>query len=269
MTSKMVNVLIGCVLIGLLIYFTSQVFKNNYASGTTGPKPTVVQNKPEPTMPLSVCDGPYVDVPIGSAWKYTITSITADPKTPSKSKTTISHITTTLLKKEVGKMSFSSIDSTTKEKSTLNMICKSDGIYGLPIPLPSSTISLLPSNLFETMSQQLMFMPNRRVHAQKKWTSTIDISQFIPIKVDSYPIGIIFIVEEEKAMMILSKKDIQTVTIKTSALKEGSIDLGTFLNVSYNLAEKIGLTSGTLQISMPGKGKISTDIKLTGFSSPL
>ncbi len=261
MSPKLQNLIIGASLLGIFVYFATDVFRKNYNPPVT-PKEKVAIVSPIPTEALVECSGPYFDIKEGATWKYKVTT------SGDKSETTT--LSTELLRKSLGKIEFLTNDVSTGKKTTTEILCKNSGLYGLPIPLfPSEALGDVPSELISSLSQNILFIPNKKVYKNKTWSSDIDIGGFLPIKISDYSLALNFKVSESNQILLPSKKSVQGITIQTSTNTQGPIDLSSLVKINYRLGEGSGLIDGAISIKMPSKPEVKTKIELVSFSSPL
>ncbi len=261
MSPKLQNLLIGASLLGIFIYFASDVFKKNYNPPTV-PKEKVAIVTPVPTEALAECSGPYINIKEGAVWKYKITTTGTNAETVT--------ISTQLTRKSLGRIEFSTANATTGKKVSTEILCKNSGIYGLPIPLFSTkAFDNVPSELISPLTQSVLFIPNKKVYKNKAWSSEIDISSLLPIKTGAYPLAINFNVTKSGEITLPNKKSVQGISISTSSNPQGSIDLSSLFNINYQLGENVGLIDGLITVKIPSKAEVVTKIELISFSSPL
>ncbi len=268
MPQKLQQVLIGCILIGTFVYFATEVFTTSYSTPSKK-KAEVNSPTPEPTESSSECLGPYLNVNEGATWNYTITSSEAssDKKIPTP-KSDTAKIAVSLTKKEPGRLTFTTTDAATTQTSSTHVTCRMSGLYGLPIFSPIESIDLIPQGLVEEIFSQVLFIPNRRVYKGTAWTSTINIASFLPIKMDSTPLGLAFNVQAEEVRNIQGKK-YGAVQIQSSTDSKSPIDLGSLFDATYTLGENVGLIEAHIRIKVPTKGSYAVKISLQKFSNPL
>lgn len=261
MSPKLQNLLIGASLLGIFMYFASDVFKKNYNPPTV-PKEKVAIVTPIPTEALAECSGPYINIKEGAVWKYKIITTSTETETVT--------ISTQLTRKSLGRIEFLTTNTTTGEKVSTEILCKNSGVYGLPIPLFSTnTFGDVPSDLIAPLTQSVLFIPNKKVYKNKAWNSEVDISSFLPIKTGAYPLAINFNVTKSGEITLPNKKSVQSISISTSANPQGSLDLSSLFNINYQLGENIGLIDGLISVKIPSKAEVKTKIELISFSSSL
>ncbi len=262
MSTKVLNIVIAISLFGIIAAALVQSVAQGPSSSANALnsqklKPTTI---PTPKDELAECSGPYVNIAIGSQWTYTITS-----ETDKKPQTTI--LTSTLAKKSAYDMEFEHVVKGSNEKTTSRLICRQSGIYGLPVSVFNSggTLKIIPSNLIESLNSTLQFIPDRKVYKGKNWTSIIDISGLLPIKINDIKPQIAFTVIEERNYTIAGSKETPAIVIKTSAGAGSQFDVSSFLDIHYTLAENIGLVESTMKATVPTKGTSTIKITLTRF----
>jgi hypothetical protein len=258
MSEKMLHALIGCGLFAVLLFFTSQVFNKQYAASSkksTEPIPTM-----KPTDIPVECQSPYLNLNEGSKWNYIVTTTTTPSDAKQKKQKEVQHISTTLTKITTGTMLFSTVNEKTKLSSSSEIICTSSGILGLPFSFADS--------FFTKIVKEIEFIPSRRTYKNTEWNSTLDIGSFLPIKMQSYPVGLHFRVIEEGESVIQGKKT-NTITIQSTSDAKGSIDVSSFVNITYTLGEQVGLTHANITVKVPGKADQSTEVTLRSFLNSL
>lgn len=258
MSERSIQLLIGVVLIGVLIFFSKNVFNNDYITHSTI-KPTASVHI-VPTESPAECAGPYVDVEPGTKWVYNVTQTSQNSENQEpiiEQKTT----TIQLLEKQFGSMTFNTQESDKSEGTQTTVICKATGIFGLPIVLSDQTASLI---------EQIQFIPGKRMYKGRSWSSELSIGSLLPIKIGDMKVNITFKVIEETVKNIEGKqyKSIRIVS-SIDDQQNAPIDLGSFVKIDYQLSEGIGLTEGSMNINYPGSKGYSTKVVLKRFLHPL
>lgn len=262
MSTKLLNIIIGVSLIGIIGISSLQVFTKNYPAYKENSRQLTLPSQGQPPSTadeLTACAGPYINFKEGTEWTYKlVTETTDDTSTKKKANTQTTMIKTRLTKKEATRMTFEHQVNGSLEKSTSELICRKSGIYGIPVVFfDKTTLSIIPKNITTYINQHLLLIPNRKVYRGKEWESKIDISGFKP--------ALRFSVISEKTYVLPNNSKTNALHIASAANSGGPIDIGSLLKFEYNIGEQVGFIDGLLKASIPTKGSATFTISLIGF----